>query len=232
MISNLVSPRPPLPVYPKWKRQVQDPPETLHGRPIQDPYRWLENPDSAETQKFVEAQNEFTNRYLEAYEHRETLRQTLTKMFDYERYGCPFQRGQDYFYFHNSGLQAQSVLYRQKGPDQQDSTSTELFFDPNRLSADGTAALSTFSFTESGSYFAYAVALSGSDWVTIRVKDARVKMPSDADSTTHGQLSDVIEWAKVCAYCAACMQCAGPTNGIKTIDGLLNLVYGHQLDQR
>jgi prolyl oligopeptidase len=158
--------------------------EQLHGTTIHDPYRWLEEPDSEETKRFVEEQNSITSGILAQYKHREDLRQRLTDIFDYEKFGCPFRRGSYYYYFCNSGLQPQSVLYRQP-VDQATSTQGTVFFDPNTLSTDGTAALSTYAFTDSGSYFAYGVSFSGSDWVTIHVQDESGK-----------KMSDEIKWAK------------------------------------
>jgi prolyl oligopeptidase len=108
----------------------------------------------------------------------------LTALYDYERFGCPFKRGDFWYYFYNSGLQQQNVLYRTV--DLSDASKAEVFFDPNTLTADGTAALSTYSFSESGKLFAYGLSYSGSDWVEIFVKDV----------TTGKILSDKIKWAK------------------------------------
>ncbi|CAG8528462.1 10080_t:CDS:10, partial [Scutellospora calospora] len=146
--------------------------EELHGYKVADPYRWLENPDSEETKAFVEAQNALTNKYLESYPFREKLRNTLTKIYDYEKYGCPFKYGNNYYYFYNTGLQPQSVLYQLK----------------NSLnSPHGTASLNTYAFSKYGKYFAYGISKSGSDWVTMYVK-----------TTENDQLllDDVIEWIK------------------------------------
>eukprot|EP00158_Paraphelidium_tribonemae_P003636 Partr_v1_DN26265_c0_g1_i1_m48496 putative prolyl endopeptidase len=111
---------------------------------------------------------------------------SLTAAFDYEKYGCPFLRGGSYYFFHNSGLQAQSVLY--KSPTLKDlsvSTST-VFFDPNSLRADGTASLSMQAFSKSGRLFAYGISYSGSDWVTINIMDSK----------TGEKLPDAVEWVK------------------------------------
>jgi prolyl oligopeptidase len=162
---------------------------------LRDPYRWLEDPETGECKQFVTEQNEMFTQYIQQYPHRQQFADQLTKIYDYEKFGCPFKRGQHYYYFHNSGLQAQSVLYRlpvsavAEGKPAPTATEfpPELFFDPNRLTEDGTAALSTFGFSESGRYFGYGVSYSGSDWVTIMVKD----------SATKQDLPGVrVEWAK------------------------------------
>ncbi|KAI9225992.1 MAG: prolyl endopeptidase, partial [Piptocephalis tieghemiana] len=156
--------------------------ENLHGHLIADPYRWLEDPNSSETQRFVKAQGNLTNTHLAKYTHTRQLRDRLTSLFNYERYGIPFRRGSHYYYLHNSGLQAQAVLYQQDTLDGQ----PRIFLDPNTLSDDGTVSLKTSSFTRDGRLFAYGLSKSGSDWVTIHVKDGE----------TGKDLEDVIEWVK------------------------------------
>lgn len=106
-------------------------------------------------------------------------------MFDYERYGCPFKEGDAYYYFHNSGLQPQSVMYKQSSLD----AKPQVFLDPNTLSADGTVALSNYSFSESGKLFAYSLSSSGSDWLTIHVRSTEDGAPMDMEK-------EPIEWAK------------------------------------
>jgi len=93
----------------------------------------------------------------------------------------PFKRGDYYYFFRNSGLQAQNVLYQQDTLDSE----PRVFLDPNTLEADGTAALSTHKFSQSGKLYAYGISLSGSDWVTIYLQDNQ-----------GNKLEDVIEWAK------------------------------------
>jgi len=144
--------------YPKTKKveQVDD----YHGTKVADPYRWLEDDNSAETKAWVEAQNKVTFDYLNQIPERAKIKNRLTELWNYEKYSAPFKRGSKYFYYKNDGLQNQSVLYvadsiTDKG---------RVLLDPNKLSADGTVALSGLSISEDGKLVAYGLAGAGSDW--------------------------------------------------------------------
>ncbi len=135
---------------------VQD---NYHGKVIADPYRWLEDDHSEATTSWVKDQNKVTFDYLSKLPHREAIRQRLEKLWNYERFGTPFEKGGRYFYFKNNGLQNQSVLYVQ---DDLNSAPSQVL-DPNNFSADGTSSLGGFSFSKNGQYLAYEVSEGGSD---------------------------------------------------------------------
>jgi prolyl oligopeptidase len=144
--------------YPKTRKVEQT--DDYHGTKISDPYRWLEDDNSAETKAWVEAQNKVTNAYLATIPERKAIKKRLTELWNYEKYSVPFKEGDKYFYYKNDGLQNQSVLYvadsvRDKG---------RVLLDPNKLSADGTVALSGLSISDDGKMMAYGLAGAGSDW--------------------------------------------------------------------
>jgi prolyl oligopeptidase len=141
--------------------------DDYHGTRVPDPYRWLEDPDSPESRAWIESQNRLTEAYLAAIPARTTIRDRLTKLWNYPKYGTPFRKGGRYFFFKNDGLQNQSVLYKQASLTAQ----PETLLDPNLLSADGTVALSTLAVTDDGRLLAYGTAASGSDWEEFRVRD-------------------------------------------------------------
>lgn len=167
-------------VYPDSPKveQVDD----YHGTQVADPYRWLENPDSAETRKWIEAQNKLTFGYLAEIPQREQIKERLTKLWNYEKYSIPFKQGDRYFYFKNDGLQNQSVLYTLKSLDDEPA----VLLDPNKLSDDGTVALSGLAISEDGKLMAYGLSFSGSDWQEWKVRSVE----------TREDLSDHLKWVK------------------------------------
>ncbi len=156
--------------------------DDYHGVKVADPYRWLEELDSAETNAWVEAQNKLTFGFLSEIPARPKIKDRLTKLWDYERYGVPFKEGGNYFYTRNSGLQNQSVLYTVTSLDGQ----PKLLLDPNTLSADGTVALSGIAVSDDGEHMAYGLSASGSDWQEWKVRAVN----SGKD------LSDHLKWVK------------------------------------
>jgi len=139
--------------------------DTLHGVSVADPYRWLEDPDSPETRQFVEAQNQLTEDQLAKCGTRSDFKNLFTKLYDYPKYGTPFKHGSRYYYYFNTGLQAQYVLYSQADLDSE----ATVLLDPNTLSTDGTVALKDIEFSNDGSLLAYSLSSGGSDWSTIQV---------------------------------------------------------------
>jgi len=158
--------------------QVDD----YHGTQVPDPYRWLEDTYSPETNAWIEAQNKLTIAYLEKIPARGKIQARLTELWDYTKASAPFQRGGRYFQFRNTGLQNQDVLFVQESLDGEG----RVLIDPNGLSADGTVALTSLAVSDDGHWLAYATSASGSDWMTWRVRDVH----------TGQDLPDVIEWSK------------------------------------
>ena len=85
--------------------------DDYHGTRVADPYRWLEDADAPDTAAWVEAENQLTFGFLADIPEREAIKERLTRLWNYERYGVPAKLGGHYFYFKNDGLQNQSLLY-------------------------------------------------------------------------------------------------------------------------
>jgi prolyl oligopeptidase len=151
--------------YPVTKKV--DTVDNYFGTKVADPYRWLENDNSAATAEWVKEQNQVTNDYLSKIPFREKIREKLTKIWNYPKYGVPFREGPWYFYNKNNGLQNQSVLYVRKWLN----GNPRVLLDPNTLSPDGTVALAGLSVSHDGKYLAYSIARSGSDWNEIHVME-------------------------------------------------------------
>ena len=167
-------------VYPPSRKADQF--DDYHGVKLQDSYRWLEDPDSEETKAWVEAQNQVTFGYLAQIPARERIKQRVTQLWNYERYGIPFKEGERYFYSKNDGLQNQSVLYTLTSLDAE----PRVLLDPNTFSEDGTIALSGIAISEDGKLMAYGLSTSGSDWNEWKVLDVE----------TSENLPDHLNWVK------------------------------------
>ena len=140
---------------------------------VNDPYRWLENDRSKETEEWVKIQNKTTFSYLNNIPYRKELKNRLTKLWNYEKLGSPFKEG-DYTYFYkNDGLQNQYVIYRYKTGD--DPSTASVFLDPNTFNEDGTVSLGGASFSEDGKTLAYAISEGGSDWRKILIMNTETK---------------------------------------------------------
>lgn len=166
--------------YPSSRRATCT--EVLHGVTIEDPYRWLEDLNATETQQWIDAQNAVTGAYLEAIPQRTALRQRLTTLWNYERYGIPFKQGNRYFFTRNNGLQNQAVLYWTPTL----TAEPQVLLDPNQLSADGTVALSGYAVSPDGKLLAYGLSASGSDWTEWRVREV---------DSGHDR-ADLLQWIK------------------------------------
>jgi prolyl oligopeptidase len=157
------------------------------GVDVPDPYRWLEddvriNPKVAD---WVAAQNKVTDAYLATLPGRETFKQRMTELYNYERFGLPTKAGTRYFYTRNDGLQPQSVLYVRDGLKGEG----RVLIDPNLWAKDGATALAEWTPSEDGKHLLYSVQDGGTDWRIVRVKDV----------ATGQDLPDEVRWVKFSA---------------------------------
>jgi prolyl oligopeptidase len=149
---------------------------------VSDPYRWMEDVDAPEVKAWIEDENELTRSVLDRVPGREQMQARMMELINFERYTAPVRRGTRYFYWHNSGLQNQNVLYWTEGLDAE----PRVLIDANIMSDDGTVAISGLSVSEDGRLVAYAIADAGSDWMKWHVREV----------ATGEDLPDVIEWSK------------------------------------
>ena len=166
--------------YPEARKD--DVVDDYHGTKVADPYRWLENPDSPETQAWVKAQNEITFGYLRSVAEREAIGKRITQLYDYEKLSTPWKEGGRYFWYKNDGLQQHSVLYTAESLD----AAPRVLIDPNGFSADGTVALGPIAISKDGKKIAYSTTEGGSDWHVFKVRDVE----------TGKDLPDQVKWVK------------------------------------
>jgi prolyl oligopeptidase len=168
------------PVYPVTQKGTQV--DDYFGTKVADPYRWLEDDQSPEVKKWVEAENKVTFAYLDKIPFREEIRERLKAIYNTPRYTAPTKAGEYYFFSKNDGLQNQSVIYVQKGLG----GTPEVFLDPNQMSPDGTVRVGLIGFSKNDRYVAYSRSEAGSDWQEVRVMDIASKK----------ELGDQLRWVK------------------------------------
>jgi len=156
--------------------------DNYFGTTIADPYRWMEDLNSPELKRWIDAENAVTFKYLDALPVRDALKTRITELYNYPRVTAPRFVGRHYFYSRNTGLQKQSVVFTREalnGPE-------TVVIDPNQLSPDGSLALSSYVPSPDGQHIAYGQAEGGSDWSTFYVREVG----------TGKQLPDQIKWVK------------------------------------
>ena len=166
--------------YPAAPRGAQV--DQYNGVNVPDPYRWFEDLDGEQTRSWVAAENRVSQPYLESIAARAWIKQRLTELWNYERFGVPVEEGGRYFWLRNDGLQNQSVLFVADGLQ----APPRVLLDPNALSSDATVALAEFHVSPDGRYLAYALSDGGTDWKTWRIRDVG----------TGQDLSDVLKYTK------------------------------------
>jgi prolyl oligopeptidase len=166
--------------YPQPPKSDQT--DDYFGTKVADPYRDLENLDSAATKKWIAAENKLTFDYLAAIPERKKIKDKMTALWNYEKFTVPYHEGGRYFFSRNTGLQNQNVVFTSdRLPD-----AGKVLIDPNTLSKDGTVALAGTDITEDGKLMAYGLEVAGSDWQQWKVRDI----------ATGKDLSDDVQWVK------------------------------------
>ncbi|MEK7253354.1 MAG: S9 family peptidase, partial [Bacteroidota bacterium] len=178
---NSMTTYPVIPVaYPNTA--TEDVKDDYFGTAVADQYRWLENDTAANTEAWVKEQNAVTFDYLSKIPFRDEVRSRFEELFNYPKFGAPFQVGEYFFFSKNDGLQNQSVIYRQKGLDGQ----PEEFIDPNKLSKEGTTAIGIAGISNDDKFISVTRQDAGSDWAQIHTYDV----------ASMKKLPDEMKWVK------------------------------------
>ncbi len=166
--------------YPETRKVDQT--DDYFGTAVTDEYRWLENDTAPDVEQWVKDQNKVTFDYLHQLAGRDKIKARYSELFDYEKVSSPYKVGDNYFFYKNSGLQNQSVIYKQRGLDGE----PEVFIDPNALSADGTITVDLAGASDDDKYMAITQHEAGSDWTQIRVMNIE----------TGKETGDTLRWVK------------------------------------
>ena len=160
------------------------------GTKVEDPFRWLEKGDDPAVIKWTDEQNAFTRKLLDAVTARQLIERELTQLWDYPKMGNPSKFGDYYFFTKNDGLQNQSPLYVQEGPN----GTPKVLIDPNTLAADGTVAMDWWYPSESGKYVAYGTSPGGSEQSSMFIRDTATG--KDLPETIEGCRFSSVAWLR------------------------------------
>lgn len=155
--------------YPKPKKinQVDD----YFGKKVEDPYRCMEDENSEDLKKWIKDENELTLEYLKKIPYRNKIKNKLKELNSLNTYGDSFIAGDYFFFYKSESGDNQPKIYFQKGLEGKE----EIFFDPNKLSSDGTASVTISSFSKDNKYITLNISESGSDWQKIKIMDIENK---------------------------------------------------------
>ncbi|QCR24169.1 prolyl oligopeptidase family protein [Pontibacter sp. SGAir0037] len=173
------TPGTPALTYPDTKKVNHT--DDYFGTKVADPYRWQETHDD-ELDQWIAEENKVTQTYFSSIPFRDKIKDRLTQIWNYPKYGAPFKKGGKYYFYKNDGLQNQSVLYVQESLEAE----PKVFLDPNKFSEDGTVALTSLAFSKDATYAVYGTSSGGSDWNTFYVLDV----------ATGKKLDDQVDWVK------------------------------------
>lgn len=205
--------------YPASKKTVVT--DTYFGVEVADPYRWLEEEESEETKKWIEAQNQVTASYFANIPYRKKLNERLSDLWNYPKVFAPFKAGDYYLLYQNNGLQNQNVLYIKKGIDGEE----KVFLDPNEFSADGTISINSQSLSNDYRYLAYSISRSGSDWNEIVVKE--LESEKVLEDTVKGVKFSSIAWYGNGFFYSAYER---PEKNVYTAKNEYHKIFYHQLN--
>jgi prolyl oligopeptidase len=145
--------------------------ESLHGVTVHDPYRWLEDSNSPETQQYVRDELAYTRSLLDPLPGRTQIHARLQQLLSIGRVGTPQigeRGGADknfYFYERRDGNRNQPVLYVREGLNGKDRS----LVDVNTMSADGTTALDWWHASHDGKYVCFGTSQNGSEVSTLQL---------------------------------------------------------------
>jgi prolyl oligopeptidase len=140
--------------------------ETLHGRPISDPFRWLEDANSSATRDWIAEQTAYSRRILDALPGRDRIADELGRLLSIGDLSLPIPRRGRFFFERRDGLQNQPVLFVRDRTGQD-----RVLIDPNGLNPAGTTSLDWWYPSQDGRLLAYGLSEGGDERSTLQVLD-------------------------------------------------------------
>jgi prolyl oligopeptidase len=131
--------------------------EMLHGVPITDPYRWLEDQESPGTREWLAAQTKFARAYLDAIPGREHIRERIRELLDVETYDSIQRVSNKYVFRKRARGQEQPCIFLREGPDGED----QLLLDPAERMTGTHTALKPLRLSQDGRLLLYEVKAGG-----------------------------------------------------------------------
>ncbi|MBX5481576.1 MAG: S9 family peptidase [Myxococcaceae bacterium] len=181
-------------LYPETR--VEDLVDTVHGKKVRDPYRWLENEKSPEVQAWMKAQDAFARQRLHALPEREALAKRFHELFYVDSVNVPVLRlvpgkkGQAptrrFFYTRTLATKEKAILYVKDGDDGQE----RVLLEPNTWSADNTISLGGWYPSWDGRKVAFKKKPNAADEATIHVIDVESMQVSDVDVIPGGKYAE------------------------------------------
>ena len=161
--------------YPETRRDTTG--EMLHGVRVEDPYRWLEDAEDQDVQRWMDRQQAFTSDYLAAQPGREWLKERFSELYYIDAVGTPRRHGDRFFLYRRAAGQEKYVVYVKEGLDGEE----RQLLDPNTLSEDGSVALGAIYPSPDGSLMAYTLKPNNADEATLYVMDVLSGQTRDVD---------------------------------------------------
>jgi prolyl oligopeptidase len=150
--------------------------ETLHGVSVTDPYRWLEDQESADTRAWIASQNVYTDTLLGSLPQKQRFAQRIEQLLNTDQIGTPVVRGGRYFFTKRGvGQDLFSIYMRESagGPD-------ILLIDPAPMSEKHTTNIGISDVANDGKMLAYYVRQGGADETEIRFFDVDARKDTGA----------------------------------------------------
>lgn len=140
--------------------------DSYHGNNVNDPYRYLEDPDDERSKQFVDENNKVVDNFVES-DDVNYFKEEFTKYYENDEYSIPISRNGRYFYWRKKGSQLQPIVYMREGLN---GNETEII-DINKLSEDGTTSGTVHSPSPNGKIYAMGISVHGSDWQKVYIKN-------------------------------------------------------------